>query len=237
MSFKFDGSGLKKFCKELDKLPELYRKAMADTLNDQAFKFKEEAANAIIGEFTSRRPDFVKRAMRVKKATPGAMEAIAGSAGFENNPAFSGFTEFLGAPDKRQRAPTMAARGGNKAAILPKANRMLAGVDFPNLDDGDVYGLPIAARLSMFHKQGAAKRFIMGGPEFPAGLYEFEKGKKTERGQPKVRMIQNFQTPASPRLFDWVQKALAAITPDWISERMTKNLDFEFKKYMAKKFK
>jgi hypothetical protein len=233
-AFSFNGEGLKKFVAELNKLPALYDKAIAATLNDQAFKFKEEAAAAIIGEFTSRRPDFVKREIRVKKATASSMEAIAGSVGIENNPAFSGFVEMLGAQDTRIRTPTLAGRGGQAAKILPQQNRLMPGANFPDTREMDE-NLPIAARLSILHRRGQT-RFLLGGPEFPAGFYAFEKGKQDKAGRPKVQMLQSLRKPKAPRRFDWIQKALAAITPDWISERLNKNLDFEFKKFMGKKF-
>jgi hypothetical protein len=228
-AFSFNGAGLKKFADELGKLPALVKKAEAQTLSNMAYKFREEAAKAVTDEFTARRPDFILRQMRYQRATPSNLEAIAGSVGVNGSP-FTGFIEFLGKQDQRKRVPTLAARGGNKAAILPKANRMLAGADFPNLDEGDDYGLPIAARLAMLYKQGTAKRFIMGGPEFPAGLYEFEKGKQTEKGQPKVRMVQSFRKPKPTRRFDWIAAALSKITEAWVTMTHNKNIEAEFMK-------
>jgi len=232
--FTFDDRGLKQFTAELDKLPLLYKKAMAATLNDEAFKFKDEAAGAIIGEFTSRRPDFVKRQMRVSKAAPDSMEATAGSVGVGNNPAFTGFAEPLGQPSKKVRAPTLAGRGGQAANILPQRNRMMPGANFPDTQKMDG-SLPIGAKLDILHRQGT-RRFLMGGPEFPAGLYEFT-GEETNKGRPKVRMVQSFKKPKQQRRFDWVAKALAAITPEWIAGRMRKNMDFEVKKRLKTEFK
>jgi len=233
-AFSFNGQGLKQFAKELGKLPGLIKKSEAATLNSIAFKFREEAANAIIGEFVSRRPDFVKRQFRVTKATTANMEAIAGSVGVGNNPAFTGFTEFLGEPDKRERAPTLeGGRGGRAETVLSKLNRLMPGADIPKADEGS-YGLPIPAMLSMLHRQGK-KRFILGGVEFPPGLYEFT-NEETDKGQPKVRMVQSFKKPAQPRRFDWIAAALSKITDTFVTMTHNKNIEREFMK-LKKNFK
>ena len=231
--FKFDGSGLKKFCKELEKLPAVIRKAEAQTLNNIVFKFHEEAAAAITGEFVSRRPNFVLRQMRYDRATPANLQAAAGSVGANNSP-FTGFVEFLGQPDKRVRAPTIAGRGGVAKNILPKANRLMPGANFPGTDDMDG-NLPIAAKLDILHRRGT-KRFLMGGPQFPAGLYEFESGKQTDKGRPKVRMVQSFKKPAPTKKFDWIAAALSKITEAWVTMTHNKNIEAEFAK-MKRNFK
>jgi len=136
----------------MEKWPKLVKQAEVATLNDMAFRFKEEAANSIIENFTSRRPDFTKRVMRVQKATVSNMEAVAGSVGMPNSP-FTGFTEFLGQPDKRVRAPTLTGRKGNMKNILPQKNRMAPGANFPSTGDIDG-GLTTAAKLAVLHGRG-----------------------------------------------------------------------------------
>jgi len=230
--FSFNGAGLRKFCKELEKLPAVIRKAEAQTLNNIAYKFREEAATAITGEFTSRRPDFVLRQMRYERATPANLQAAAGSVGANNSP-FTGFTEFLGQPDRRVRSPTLAGRGGQKANILPKANRMTPGANFPSTGDMDG-NLPIGARLDILHRQGK-KRFIMSGPEFPAGLYAFT-DELTDKGKPRVKMVQSFKPPKPTRRFDWIAAALSKITEAWVTMTHNKNVEAEFMK-MKRTFK
>jgi len=221
--FKFDGSGLLKLCKEMEKWPKLVKQSQAATLNDMAFRFKDEAANSIIENFTSRRPDFTKRQMRVQKATVSNMEAVAGSVGAPNSP-FTGFVEFLGSPDKRTRAPTIAGRKGNMKNILPQKYRMAPGANFPSTGDMDG-GLTTAAKLAVLHRRGV-KTFIMPGPEgFPAGLYEFVPGETTDYGRPKVRMVQSFRKPAQPKKFDWINAALSKITEAWVSMTHNKNIE------------
>jgi len=209
--FKFDGSGLRKFCKELGKLPERLRKAESQTLNDIAFQFKTEAENSIIGNLVSRRPEFVRRSFRVDKASPESLQAIAGTVLLDGS-SFTGFTEQLGQPDKRVRAPTLRGRGGRAGNILPKTARMMKGANFPNTEDMDG-NIPIAGRLDILARRGV-KRFVMNGPDassFSAGLYEFT-NELTERGKPKVKMLQNFKKPAQPRRFDFISQAMAKIT-------------------------
>jgi len=232
-AFSFNDKGLKQFCKELGKLPAMMKKAQSDTLNNVAFRFREEAANSIISEFTSRRPDFVKRQFRVTKATAANLEAIAGSVGVGNS-AFTGFTEFLGEADKRERTPTLeGGRGGRAETVLSKLNRLMPGADIPDTRASD-YGLPIPAMLSMLHRQGK-KRFILGGIEFPPGLYEFT-NETTDKGQPKVRMVQSFKKPKQPRRFDWITAALSKITESWVKMTHNKNIELQFMK-MKKNFK
>ena len=232
--FSFNGSGLKKFCRELERLPARVRNAEAQTLSNIAFRFREEAAAAISGEFTSRRPDFVLRQMRYERATPANLQSAAGSVGAINSP-FTGFVEFLGAPDQRVRSPTLAGRGGQKKNILPKTSRMTPGVNFPNVDDIDG-NIPIGGRLDILHRRGV-RRFVMNGPDassFGAGLYEFT-NELTDRGKPKVRMVQSFKKPAPTRKFDWIAAALSKITEAWVEVTHNKNLQAEFAK-MKRKF-
>jgi hypothetical protein len=230
--FSFNGAGLKKFCKELEKLPALVRKAEAQTLSNMAYKFRTEAAASISGEFVSRRPDFVLRQMRYEKATPANLQSVAGSVGVNNSP-FTGFVEFLGQPDQRVRSPTIAGRKGQKANILPKTSRMTPGVNFPNVDDIDG-NIPIGGRLDILSRRGV-KRFVMNGPQFPAGMYEFT-NELTDRGRPKVKMLQNFKKPAPTRKFDWIAAALSKITEAWVTMTHNKNIEAEFAK-MKRTFK
>jgi hypothetical protein len=234
--FSFNGAGLKKFCKELEKLPARVRNAEAQTLSNIAFRFREEAAAAISGEFISRRPDFVLRQMRYERATPANLQAVAGSVGLDNSN-FTGFVEQLGKPDQRVRAPTIAGRGGSAKNILPKANRMTPGVNFPNVDDIDG-NIPIGGRLDILSRRNV-KRFIMNGPDaapFSAGLYEFT-NELTENGRgKKVRMVQSFKKPKQPRRFDWIASALSKITEAWVTATHNNNLQAEFEK-MKRTFK
>jgi len=209
--FFFDGSGLKKFAAELGKLPALLRKAEIQTLNDIAFQFKTEAENSIIGNLVSRRPEFVRRSFRVDKASPESLQAIAGTVQLDGS-SFTGFVEQLGQADRRTRAPTLRGRGGQAGNILPKTARMMKGANFPNTEDMDG-NIPIAGRLDILARRGV-KRFVMNGPDtspFSAGLYEFT-NELTERGKPKVKMLQNFKKPAQPRRFDFISTAMAKIT-------------------------
>jgi hypothetical protein len=234
-AFSFNGAGLKAFAKELGKLPAVIRKAEADTLNNIAFKFREESAAAITGEFTSRRPDFVLRQMRYQRATPANLESVAGSVGVANNPAFTGFIEPLGKPDTRKKAPThKGGRGEQKKNIVARANRMIPGAEFPEVDDDIPYGLPVAAQLSMLHRQGK-KRFKIKSAKFAPGLYGFTGG-TTEQGEPEISMIQSFREPAQPRRFDWIAAALSKITEAWVEMTHNKNIVNEFAK-MKKTFK
>jgi len=219
--FSFNGSGLKHFCKELGKLPALLRRAESQTLNDIAFQFKTEAEKSIIENLTSRRPEFVRRVFRVEKSNPGSLQAIAGTVQLDGS-SFTGFIEQLGQTDRRVRAPTMRGRGGTAGNILPKQNRMMKGANFPDAREMDG-NLPIAARLDILHRQGK-KRFLMGGPEFPAGLYEFT-GELTDRGKQKVRMVQNFKKPAQTRRFDWVTAALSKISEAWVNMTHNRNIE------------
>jgi hypothetical protein len=193
--FKFEGSGLKKFCKELEKLPKLIEQAEAMTLNNMAFKFKEEAAAGIIGNFTSRKPGFVRSSFRVQKATAGSMEAIAGSIALGNS---TGFVEMLGESDARERVPTLFARGGSAANTMPKQNRLMPGANFPDASEED----SVAQFLAGQYRSGAAQSggaFVVRGNNTPfaPGLYRFKKGGsgKTAKERFPLKMAQRFDKP------------------------------------------
>jgi hypothetical protein len=238
-AFRFDGAGLKAFCKELEKLPKMIQQAQAMTLNNAAFKFRDEAANAIISEFTNRRPDFVRRQFRVTKATAANMEAVAGSVGVANNPAFTGFLEMLpGEGDDRRRFPTLFARGDNASNIVPKKNRMNAGEQFPVVDSSE-YGIPAA--LSMLYRAGAKGFIIRGeGLGFAPGLYQFTAPTNTGRDATAreklpVKLVQKIGKPKkAPRKLDWITIALSKITDAFMTEQNIKNLDYLVKKKVFK---
>jgi hypothetical protein len=160
------------------------------------------------------------------------MKASSSSVLVEGNESFTGWEEMVTGKETRARAPTLAARSGQPSKILPKKNRMTPGANFPDTRKMD-NKLPIAARLSILRKQGQ-KRFLMGGPEFPAGLYEFTK-EKTERGQPKVSLLQKLEDPFnnSPEKFDWPEVALQQMDDSWTAEQYQKNLDYQIKKYLG----
>jgi hypothetical protein len=237
--FSFNGAALKKLSKELGKLPKLIEQAEAMTLNNMAFKFKEEAANAIIGEFTSRRPDFVKRQFRVTKATAANLQAIAGSVGVAGSESFTGFVEMLpGESDDRERVPTMAARYGNPLNMIPKNMRMNPGQNFPEITDAD----DIPPMLAMIYRaqgeQGGV--IIRGGQGWTPGLYKFGKPKGTGRSAKErmpVKLVQSFEKPKQPRKFDWIAAALSKITDAFVSDAHNKNLDYLAKKQLKKVFK
>jgi len=236
--FKFDGSALKKFCKELDKLPKLIEQAEAMTLNNMAFKFKDEAAAAISENFTSRKPAFVRSSFRVQKATVNSMEATAGSIALGNS---TGFIEMLGESDTRERVPTMFARGGNAANTMPKQNRLMPGSDFPDASEEESVSQFLAAQF----RSGAAQAggaFVVRGNNTPfaPGLYRFQKGGtgKTAKERFPVRMAQRFDPPKkAPRKFDWISAGLRGITEEFVNEAHTKNLDYLAKKLLKKIFK
>jgi hypothetical protein len=236
-AFSFNGSALKKLSQELGKLPKLIEQAEAATLNNMAFRFKEDAAASIIENYTARRPDFIKRQMRVTKATTNNMTAIAGSVGDGKN--FTGFIEFLGEPDLRERAPTMFARGDNPANIMPKSMRLTPDQNFPEVSDAGEVG----SVLAMLHRsQGAKAGVIIRAAGWTPGLYKFTgkpKGMgRTAKERLPVRLVQKLDKPKKQtRKFDWIAAGLAGITDDFVNNVHIKNLDFLAKKMMEKVFK
>jgi hypothetical protein len=237
--FKFNGSGLQKFSRELGKLPKLIEQAEAMTLNNMAFKFKEEASDSIIENFTSRKPAFVRSSFRVEKATRGSMTAVSGSIALSKNN--TGFTEMLGEAETRGRVPTLFARGNNAANTIPKKNRLAPGVNFPGAQDAD----EIPSMFTMLYQSGAAQSgggFVIRGNNTPfaPGLYRFEKPRagKTAKERFPIKMVQRFEKPQkAPRKFDWIAAGLSKITDDFVNEAHTKNLDYLAKKLLKKVFK
>ena len=238
--FGIDSKELEKYMKLIDKMPTLAKRAIAATLNNMAFKHKAEAANVIKEKFTVRNSAFIDRQMRVDKAKPSdeinQMQAVSASVLVDGNESFTGFEEMVTGKETRTRGPTLAGRKGQPQKILPKTSRMMKGANFPDTREmGD--NLPIAAKLDILHRRGV-KRFLMGGPEFPAGLYEFEAGAKTKRVQPgpSVIMVQKTENPfkKTPEKFDWPEAATERITDEWILEQYQKNLEYQIEKNFGK---
>jgi len=236
--FSFNRSGLRKFCKELEKLPKLIEQAEAMTLNSMAFKFKQDAAEAIIGNFTSRKPAFVRSSFRVQKATAANMEATAGSIALGNS---TGFVEMLGENDDRERVPTLLSRGGNAAGVMPKQNRLMPGANFPEISEEET----MAQFFAEQYRSGAAQSggaFVVRGNNTPftPGLYRFQKGGsgKTAKERYPVKMVQRFEKPKkAPRKFDWIAAGLKGITEEFVNDAHIKNLDYLAKKLLKKIFK
>ena len=237
--FSFNGAGLKKFCRELEKLPKLIEQAEAMTLNNMAFRFKQDAAEAIIGNFTSRKPGFVRSSFRVQKATVANKEAAAGSIALGGSS--TGFVEMLGENDDRERVPTLLSRGGNAAGVMPKQNRLMPGANFPEVSEEETIARFFAAQ----YRSGAAQSggaFVVRGNNTPftPGLYRFQKGGsgKTAKERFPVKMVQRFEPPKNkPRKFDWIAAGLKGITEDFVNDAHIKNLDYLAKKLLKKIFK
>jgi len=86
-------------------------------------------------------------------------------------------------------------------------------------------------------RRRGVKRFVMNGPDaapFSAGLYEFT-NELTERGKPRIKLLQSFKKPAQTRRYDWISAALSKISEAWVNAKHNKNIEAALIK-MKRKF-
>jgi hypothetical protein len=230
------------FKKIIQKTEKAVNAAMASTLNDMAFAWRNSALAVLSGEYTIRSPAFASRQLRVTKKAKasegGGMEAKAASLEEKN---FSGWSEPMGKPGRRRRTITMNARGGNPRAVVHQRNRLQPGAHYIDVDD--LYqDLPeksrLAATIKTALKANPQARMILHGAGFPRGLYAPSGRAKispaTGKPMPHVHAVQLFdRPPEKTKPFDWAGKALEKVDNGFISASLLKNLSYYMKKYFS----
>lgn len=172
--------------------PQKVPRISAAILNDMAFETRTAAIDNINHDMTIRRPNFVRRQMRVSKASPSRQVARVGSLPLGN---FSGWAEQeTGQQGDRSRFATIEGRRGSRRNIIPPRFRL--NKSFPTQGN-----TRIGAFLAIMERQKGKKPFIMKG-----GLFKFV-------GKRKIRMLQGFERPAKTRRTQWMKRAVGSVDP------------------------
>ena len=240
-----DSSVLEKAMGLMEMFPEETKAAVAKYLWDQARLFKDLAPKMLGTKYTLRNKAFVNRQFKVKKADPkdkiGHQRA---SAYTEKYPRFSGWEEEIDGSPRPMRSTGEGryhrliwdqARGGSHEPQVKGQFRLRSGGSGYNADiipDSRQYGMPIPQFLAMLSKSpkakdgtkrlGKNKVFILGGPDFPLGLYHFKEGDPSlGTSFPEVEALQRFmEDPPRAEKFDWrkmaEEKVKAWFSPDQV---------------------
>ncbi|MBE3063630.1 MAG: hypothetical protein IMZ69_01265 [Spirochaetes bacterium] len=214
------------------RMPELVRPAVAQLLNDLAFRGREVAIDTLGKRVIIRNRRFALSRMRVQKtgAKPIAQQqVILGSISSER---FSGWAEFQrGGNPQRNRVFSLLARGGQKEKQASASSRLKPGTVFPKPEDWDDIANPrsrVQAMIRVMSESNIYGRVFMlpkgqsGG--LTPGLYRVSKGskssyRKSKRGGsgvgnwrmtgnrpvPKIQMIQRFGKAPRSKRWPWIQ--------------------------------
>lgn len=193
--------------------------AVVMTMNSLAFKARDHMTWNIIQTMMIRNHAFVRGSFAVEKATGSTLTAYAGSI---IRPRFTGWAEQEGAPNKRKRAASIAARSGSFGnQVAPKmrfksANKFTKPEQFEGRSDNQRF----AIMMRILATRPGNKYFLLSknhtssrsGHVLTPGLYLF-KGKKIAR-------IQSLDVKP-PKKNEWMQGAIRrlntsnALLSDW----------------------
>lgn len=193
----------------LDKFGDVLRKigksaakrAVTATINDAAFATRDNALEEIGSQMTIRAQRFVGGSIRVAKARHSRQEATVGSIVRDR---FSGWEEQeTGSKSDKDRAPTLAARGGNKKKRMAPSVRFKAANKFPEQDDfsGNTVARRIVDMLRVLERRKYRKPFLISKKRrgFRRGLYRFRRK--------KLELVQALDTPQKVRKNPWMKPA------------------------------
>lgn len=207
--FTTDLREMRAFAKWARSNPRGLRVAGGMMLNQMAFGSKEEIGKVIEGEFTLRKPKFVKGRIRVQKAVfSQTMDLQVSAVGaIQDKPRFSSLVEQQ-TGDRAKRGTTASIRGrsGSKRKMIAPSARFrkrhrLAG----NIARSGNANNRIMIGLKVMAKQGVKTPFVIRGhKQIPDGLYRFIKG-KTKFGQRNIGILRRFdKNRAQPKRFKWL---------------------------------
>lgn len=200
----------KKYLKKMQQVPGMMRRAVASTLNTQAFSMRNDHIPESLNDlFEVRSPKFLLRQTRVKMAKKGADPNNNFSVvGMMDAPRFTGLEEQQEgkAPEKKRTATIDTARGGSFAKKQTPRSRMKRGSFRRPSQYG---GKTIKQRtFNMFRETKRQKlNFILDKGDanvfnMPPGLYGWRRN--------RVRMLQSFETPKVHRA-KWMDRALGKL--------------------------
>ena len=161
--------------------PREMPRAMANYLNDVAFAYRTEAAKVIAAEKIIRDPCFVQSRFWVDKAMPGNPNMRKATAGSIKSDRFTGWAEDYGehTDGRADRLIGANARGGSMSNKALQSDRLMKGIDIPNIEDFDIPGDPkqqVPAMVSLIARHpsivaSSHDLFMLHSGGWRAGVY------------------------------------------------------------------
>jgi hypothetical protein len=197
MDFQITSNDLKAFRELMKNAPFAMQKVTANALNALGASLKTEVVKTLNQTMTIRNRSFPASQTMVFKTSPGrSIESQNVIVGSKHTNKFSGWAENEeGGASERNRVIMLFARGGNKANVVPKSNRIsqaIADADSEGISGSEgnrVYGL-----IALLARQSYTGLVRVGG-KFKGGIYRFGKPLRATRDRkkpwfPKINKVQ-----------------------------------------------
>jgi hypothetical protein len=192
LDVKFSDIELKAYKKMLANAPKYYQAVTANVLNDLAFDMREILQGQISGSMVMRNRGLLKKFTRVEKAKPGPVSQQRAVVGTLRSKDFTGWAENeKGGPSERNRVITLMARGGDKAKIVPKKNRINQEIAHDAGNFGSTAGNRTMGFLSWLNRNSYKGLFQLSAGKFKGGIYTFKPGQPAKmKGYPIFYKVQ-----------------------------------------------
>lgn len=206
-----DKRGLRAYKSFLRKLQRKLIGAAGMTLNEFAFGSRVESIKYIQQNMTVRNQTFVKSALWAERARfAKGINGMQSKVGSVARNRFTGWKEQIqGADMPRDRAITTAARGGSRASVVARRNRLKPGKKWkePKQFKGKTMRERANTMLQTLGRKGAKMPFIIYGHRtLPSGLWMFGGGPKDKR---RLIALQLFGRKTKVRRDMWLKKAVS----------------------------
>lgn len=195
-----DQQTISNFILFMRRAPDLFAKAGANVLNTIAFSSRKTVMRKIKSSMTVRNERFIKSTLLIDKARKGQpLYMLASTLGTVEKPRYSGLEEQI-TGGKKQRVPTMLARGGSKKKQVRTMDRLRPAKTFLDIDKYQ------KAPDALIAVSARAKRrkvpFIVKTPgkhRLPPGLYKIRAH--------KILMLQSFKSESVKRI-NWMEEGV-----------------------------
>lgn len=177
MEIKFSDVEMKAYKRMLQNAPKYYQAVSANVLNDLAFEMREILQGQIAGSMVMRNRGLLRKFTRVEKAKPGPIKQQRAIVGTIRSKDFTGWAENeKGGASERNRVITLMARGGDKAKVVPKKNRINQPIAHEGGNFGDTAGNRTIGFLSWLNRQSYKGLFELNAGGFKGGIYTLKPG-------------------------------------------------------------
>lgn len=205
-TFYIDKNSKRKFKKQLSKLQRKFVGAAGMTLNDFAFGARKEYVDVIHSRMQVRNTGFIKRQLWAEQAKfSQGINHMQSKAGSRDKNNFSGWREQIeGSRMKRDKAITLAARGGSSGRRVKPSVRMRKGKNWkqPRHYKGRGMRGKADAMLQQLGREGYRQPFVIYGHRtLPSGLWMFGGGPRDRR---RLVALQLFGERAKVRRLMWM---------------------------------
>jgi len=227
ISFQFKEGDIRTWNQFHRDFKKAHRFARVGTVNNLAFKTRENVLGELKRTMTIRAPGFVRGSVKVQKASLRKPVSEAGSIKRER---FSGWIEQeTGKRTDRRRVQTRAARLGNwKRKVAPRF-RLKPSAKFIKPADVGLSNNQIVAFLQTLNRKKYRQPFFLPVryKRLQRGLYLF-KGRFPKN---KIVRVQSFDPKnVQPVKEPWMSRAVGMITPAVANEEFHKAMDMSIRK-------